>query len=622
MTSLNESILTDSLLLAQQQLQGFVQSENFWTVFESVFGTEYDRTQATAIQQAWQASDFSQLPEIQVLDSASMPGIQGGFSAETGKIYINADFLANATADQITAVLIEEIGHSLDSRINVSDTLGDEGELFSAYIRGIEISEPALAAMQSENDHVEGVVDGIPLVLEASSLRVGYYDMSLGSGNASQVEAIQAAGHIPILITSLSDAELASINMLVVQNPDNGGFGSEYLARLSAINSAVESGLTLIIHDRYVDSAETILPGSAGFNIVRDFSDYSNINFIDDNHSVASGPGGNLNDTSLDQGGASSHGFALSGTLPVDADLILSQGDASKIVTFSYKHGNGHVIYSSIPLDHYIGQDVIGNGGTGGIVRNAEEYAANLIDYAAVDLGNKAPTGSATASLVAGTEDTAYTITKAQLLAGFSDVNSANLFITDFTTSNGSFVANADGSYTITPTLNSNGLVTVNYKVSDGSLSVNGTNSFTLNAVNDAPTGSATASLVAGTEDTAYNITKAQLLAGFSDVDNANLSITDFGSSNGSFVVNADGSYTITPTLNSNGLVTVNYKVSDGSLSVDASNSFNLAAVNDAPTGSATESLVSGTEDTAYTISKAQLLAGFSDADGLCTVYH
>jgi len=87
MTSLNESILTDSLLLAQQQLQGFVQSENFWTVFESVFGTEYDRTQATAIQQAWQASDFSQLPEIQVLDSASMPGIQGGFSAETGVQY-------------------------------------------------------------------------------------------------------------------------------------------------------------------------------------------------------------------------------------------------------------------------------------------------------------------------------------------------------------------------------------------------------------------------------------------------------------------------------------------------------------------------------------------------------
>ncbi|MBD2096465.1 cadherin-like domain-containing protein [Trichocoleus sp. FACHB-591] len=618
MTSLNEAILADSLVLAQQQLQGFAQSENFLSVLDSVFGTEYDRAQAEAIQQAWQASDFSQLPEIQVLDNASMSGVQGGFSAQTGKIYINADFLANATADQITTVLIEEIGHSLDSWINISDTLGDEGELFSAYVRGIEISEPALAAMQFENDQVEGVVDGIPLALEASSLRVGYYDMSLGSGNASQVEAIQAAGHIPILITSLSDAELASINMLVVQNPNNSGFGSEYLARLSAINLAVESGLKLIIHDRHVASAETILPGSVGFNIVRDFSDSFNINFIDDNHSVASGPGGNLNDGSLDQGNYSSHGFALSGTLPVDADLILSQGDASKIVTFSYRHGNGHVIYSSIPLDVYLG-DVIGNGGTGGIYRNAEEYAANLIDYAAVDLGNKAPTGSATASLVAGTEDTAYTITKAQLLAGFSDVDGNALSITDFATSNGSFVENEDGSFTITGANNYNGSVTVSYKVSDGSLSVDASNSFTLAAVNDAATLTGTkASLAAGSEDTVYTISQTDLLTGFSDVEGDILSVSNLTASNGSLVNNSNGTWSFTPAANYNGAVNLSYNVTDGQGgSTEATQSFTLAAVNDAATLTGTKAILSaGSEDTVYTISQTDLLTGFSDVEG------
>lgn len=131
MTSLNESILNDSLLLAQQQLQGFALRDDFWSVFASVFSTGSDRTLAEAMQQAWLSGDFSLLPEIQVVDAASMSGIQGGFSAQTGKIYLNSDFLANATADQISAVLLEEIGHWVDSRTNVSDTAGDEGELFA-----------------------------------------------------------------------------------------------------------------------------------------------------------------------------------------------------------------------------------------------------------------------------------------------------------------------------------------------------------------------------------------------------------------------------------------------------------------------------------------------------------
>jgi len=191
------------------------------------------------------------------------------------------------------------------------------------------------------------------------------------------------------------------------------------------------------------------------------------------------------------------------------------------------------------------------------------------------------------------------------------------LSITDFATSNGSFVENEDGSFTITGADNYNGSVTVNYKVSDGSLSVDASNSFNLAAVNDAPTGSASVILAAGAEDTAYTITKAQLLAGFSDVDGNALSITDFATSNGSFVENEDGSFTITGANNYNGSVTVSYKVSDGSLSVDASNSFTLAAVNDAATLTGTKAtLAAGSEDTVYTISQTDLLAGFTDVDG------
>jgi len=299
----------------------------------------------------------------------------------------------------------------------------------------------------------------------------------------------------------------------------------------------------------------------------------------------------------------------LQGFSDVDGDS-LSVSDLSASNGSLVKNNNG--TYTFTPAANFNGtvnlsyNVVDGQGGS--------TPATQFFTLAAV---NDAPTGSATASLVAGTEDTAYTISKAQLLAGFSDVDGNALSITNFATNNGSFVENEDGSFTITGTNNYNGAVTVNYKVSDGSLSVDASNSFNLAAVNDAPTGFATASLVTGTEDTAYTISKAQLLAGFSDVDDNALSITNFATSNGSFVENEDGSFTITGANNYNGAVTVNYKVSDGSLSVNASNSFNLAAVNDAATLTGTKAtLAAGTEDTVYTISQTDLLIGFSDVDG------
>jgi large repetitive protein len=229
---------------------------------------------------------------------------------------------------------------------------------------------------------------------------------------------------------------------------------------------------------------------------------------------------------------------------------------------------------------------------------------------------NDAPTGSASATLAAGTEDTTYTVTKAELLQGFSDADGDTLFITNFTSSNGSVVENADGSFTITPTANFNDVVNLTYKVSDGIASVDATQSFSLAAVNDAPTGSATATLVNGSEDADYTVTKVQLLEGFSDVDSDTLSITNFTSSNGTVVKNADGSFTITPASNFNGTINLTYKVSDGTTSIDASNSFILVAVNDAPTGIASATLVNGNEDNPYTVTKAQLLEGFSDVDG------
>ena len=93
--------------------------------------------------------------------------------------------------------------------------------------------------------------------------------------------------------------------------------------------------------------------------------------------------------------------------------------------------------------------------------------------------------------------------------------------------------------------------------------------------------------------------------------------MSGLSSSNGSVVDNVDGTFTITPLPTSTAPVSLTYNVIDGNGgSIAASQSYTLAAVNDAPTGSATATLSNGTEDTAYTVSTADLVAGFTDVDG------
>ncbi|HEY9761008.1 MAG TPA: hypothetical protein V6D07_00710, partial [Trichocoleus sp.] len=254
MTSLNEAILTDSMLLAQQQLQSFAQSENFWSIFESVFGTAYDRAQAEAIQLAWQTGDFSLLPEIQVLDSASMPGILGGFSAETGKIYINADFLATATTDQIAAVLLEEIGHSLDSRINTTDTLGDEGELFANRVLGVALTDSELLRIQTENDGGVISVDDNSVTIETATTNQFRVNSTSSIGNYQAYSSVAALSNGGFVVTWSSSEQDGSGLGIYGQRYNAAGntLGNEFRINTTTLNTQQSSSVTALSDGGFV----------------------------------------------------------------------------------------------------------------------------------------------------------------------------------------------------------------------------------------------------------------------------------------------------------------------------------------------------------------------------------
>jgi hypothetical protein len=92
----------------------------------------------------WAEGNFGSLPPIVLISGVAMPGAAGAYSASTGTIYINEEWLARATQDQALAVLTEELGHHLDTQLNQKDTPGDEGLEFARLLLGNEISPERL----------------------------------------------------------------------------------------------------------------------------------------------------------------------------------------------------------------------------------------------------------------------------------------------------------------------------------------------------------------------------------------------------------------------------------------------------------------------------------------------
>ncbi|MCX7248251.1 MAG: VCBS domain-containing protein, partial [Burkholderiales bacterium] len=197
---------------------------------------------------------------------------------------------------------------------------------------------------------------------------------------------------------------------------------------------------------------------------------------------------------------------------------------------------------------------------------------------------NDALTGTATAVLAAGTEDTAYTVSATNLLTGFSDVDAGDtMSVSGLAASNGTVTANANGTFTITPTANFNGAVTLSYNVIDGhGGSVAAAQSYTLAAVNDAPV--AVVDSVSTHEDTATAGLAATLIANDSDADGDTLTITAVANAtNGSIALNG-GNPIFTPTANFSGPASFSYTISDGhGGTATATATVNVAPVADMP---------------------------------------
>ncbi|QSX70222.1 MAG: DUF4114 domain-containing protein [Dolichospermum sp. DET69] len=68
-----------ALNLAYNQLNTVAQSPEYWTILNSIFGTNYNSVLAQTLQQEWQAGNFSTLPPIEILNSSILDKANGAY---------------------------------------------------------------------------------------------------------------------------------------------------------------------------------------------------------------------------------------------------------------------------------------------------------------------------------------------------------------------------------------------------------------------------------------------------------------------------------------------------------------------------------------------------------------
>jgi hypothetical protein len=176
-------------------------------------------------------------------------------------------------------------------------------------------------------------------------------------------------------------------------------------------------------------------------------------------------------------------------------------------------------------------------------------------------------------------------ITQAELLTHAADVEGDALTATTLAISagNGSLVDHGDGTWSHTPAADDDTSVSFSYTITDGTDTVAGSATLDITPDNDAPV--AANDTINATEDTLYNGTLP--LATDADGDTVTYAL-DTDATNGTVVVNGDGSFHYTSNLNTNGADSFTYTLSDGNGGSNAyAVSVNVAAVNDSPAESA-----------------------------------
>ncbi|MDT7836062.1 hypothetical protein [Aquabacterium sp. OR-4] len=147
----------------------------FNATLRQAFGDKFDAAKAETLRQQALAGDFSWAPKVQIASAQQLSDLSGTQAADGAArgayvqaedtIYISRETL-HGDADTAQRLLMEELGHAIDARINTVDSAGDEGEIFAKLMHGDAVSAQQLADMKADNDHGTVMLNGRSVQVE------------------------------------------------------------------------------------------------------------------------------------------------------------------------------------------------------------------------------------------------------------------------------------------------------------------------------------------------------------------------------------------------------------------------------------------------------------------------
>ncbi|MCC3415739.1 MULTISPECIES: CHAP domain-containing protein [unclassified Microcoleus] len=183
---LTGSVLEQAQKIANTYLKNFANTTDFNQDLKLAFGDNIDLAAAQTIVQTAASGNTQNLPRITVISSSQINNANGAFDSLNGEIYLSQEYIQqNANnPEAVASVLLEEMGHFIDSQININDAAGDEGEIFSAVVRGKELSQPEILALKSEDDTATVTIGGKTVFIEQAS--PSDFQINLNSANYSR----------------------------------------------------------------------------------------------------------------------------------------------------------------------------------------------------------------------------------------------------------------------------------------------------------------------------------------------------------------------------------------------------------------------------------------------------
>jgi serralysin len=174
-----EPLLETALVTVLERLRSLVDRPDRADLLTEAFG---ENTNLHAAEHVLRSLAAGKLPRIEVVDPDVLDGAYSVFVATTKTILISKSLAQSTSADHaalLPAVLLEEIGHYIDARVNAHDAPGDEGEIFARLVQGEHLGQDELQSLRLQNDHATISVGGKTMAVEQASPPVTVGDITL-----------------------------------------------------------------------------------------------------------------------------------------------------------------------------------------------------------------------------------------------------------------------------------------------------------------------------------------------------------------------------------------------------------------------------------------------------------